>query len=327
MESIHAIEILVNQFLQSLGMWLAVPFQAITFLGDEEFFILLLSALYWSVNQAVGLKVAVTLLLANSTNAFFKFLFRTPRPFWFSDSVVGFHSESSFGLPSGHSQLPASVWGWLAVEVKKKWFTIIALVIIFLIGISRIYLGLHFLTDVLLGWTLGGLLVWALSAFIKKKGNWLAGQSAGQKILLITLAMVVLVVMNLTARWGAAAWVMPTDWAARAGEIDPFSLDGTFTMAGTWFGMLTGYVWLTEKRGQFKASEGGWKRIVRFALGLVGILILWFGLGLIFPRGANLLSYALRFIRYSLTGWWATWIAPLVFEKLGVLEFLDQKAL
>lgn len=324
MEAIHTIEIAANQWLQSLGTWLVTPFNILTFLGDEEFFILMLAALYWCVNQALGIKVAVMLLIANSTNAFFKFLFRTPRPFWFSDSVIGYHSESSFGLPSGHSQLPASVWGWLAVEVRKKWFTAVALLIIFLIGLSRIYLGLHFLTDVLLGWTLGGLLVWAASAFLHKKGDWLSGLSSSRKILLITLVMVVLVSMNLVARWISTGWVMPADWAARAGDIDPFSLDGTFTMAGTWFGLLTGYVWLMEKRGAFLASQGGWKRVLRFLVGLIGIVILWFGLGQVFPRGANLLSYSLRFVRYSLTGWWASWIAPLVFEKLSLLNFADR---
>ncbi len=329
MEAMHTLEIIVNEWMQSLGIWLSTPFEVITFLGDEEFFILLLSALYWSFDQAVGLKVAVMLLLANSTNAFFKFLFRTPRPYWFSERVKGFIPETSFGLPSGHSQLPASVWGWLAVEVKKRWFTVLALVVIFLVGVSRIYLGLHFLTDVLLGWTLGGLLVWAVSAFIKKKGSWLSAQSGATKILLITVSVVLLVSMNLAARWGAGQWVMPAVWvenAARAGvvEIDPFSLDGTFTMAGTWFGMLTGYVWLTEKRGRFNASQGGWKRVVRFFVGLVGIMVLWFGLGQVFPRGANLLSYSMRFLRYALTGWWATWLGPLVFEKIGLLGFTQK---
>jgi hypothetical protein len=140
---------------------------------------------------------------------------------------------------------------------------------------------------------------------------------------------VLLVSMNLAARWGAGQWVMPAVWvenAARAGvvEIDPFSLDGTFTMAGTWFGMLTGYVWLTEKRGRFNASQGGWKRVVRFFVGLVGIMVLWFGLGQVFPRGANLLSYSMRFLRYALTGWWATWFGPLIFEKIGLLGFTQK---
>lgn len=325
MEAIHLSEIVLNEFLQGLGAWLRTPFRVITFLGDEEFFILLLTALYWCVDQALGIKVGIMLLLANGTNAFFKFLFRTPRPYWISDGVSPFHMESSFGLPSGHSQLPASVWGWIAVEVKKRWFTVVALVIIFLIGISRIFLGVHFLTDVLLGWTLGGLLVWAAWALQRKITDWVVGISTGAKIGVIAGSGAFLVTIIVLVRLASAGWQLPAAWAARAGDVDPFSLDGTFTFFGTWFGVLSGYVWLAASRGRFLASDGGWRRIVRFVIGLVGVVVLWMGLGQLFPRDANVVSYALRFVRYALTGLWVAWWAPLMFEKIGLLTFAAGK--
>jgi membrane-associated phospholipid phosphatase len=159
MTFINSIEIIVNEFLQSLGTWLRWPMQVITALGYEQFFILLLPTVYWCLDQAVGLRLGIALLLGTNLNTFFKFLFHNPRPFWISDNIVTYSHESSFGFPSGHAQVAASVWGWLAVEVKKRWFTISAIVLIFLIGLSRLYLGVHFLSDVLLGWLLGGLLV------------------------------------------------------------------------------------------------------------------------------------------------------------------------
>jgi hypothetical protein len=78
---------------------------------------------------------------------------------------------------------------------------------------------------------------------------------------------------------------------------------------------------LSEKRGRFLAAEGGWRRLVRFLIGLLGVLILYFGLGQIFPRGANVASYAMRLIRYTLVGLWISWIGPLLFEKMKILKF------
>jgi hypothetical protein len=252
----------------------------------------------------------------------FKFLFHNPRPYWFSESVQAYSSETSFGIPSGHSQIAATVWGWLAVEVKKRWFTVLALSLIFLIGLSRLYLGVHFLSDVLLGWTLGGLLVWAFSAWYRPAASWLASRSLAGKLALVAASTAALIALMLGARWiGYPSWALAPEMAARAGEIDPFSLDGSLTVGGTWFGMLFGFVILTARRGRFLAGEGGWRRLVRFFAGLVGLAVLWYGLGQVFPRNADLLSYLLRFLRYSLTGLWVSWWGPLLFEKLGLLRF------
>ena len=321
MSDIHAIEIVVNEFFQSLGTWLRGPMLAITALGYEQFFILLLPTLYWCFDQMVGLRVGLMLLLSNVVNNFFKFLFHSPRPYWFSDTVEAYSHETSFGLPSGHAQIAASVWGWLAAEVRKRWFTILAVVLIFLIGISRIYLGVHFLTDVLLGWLLGGLLIWAFSAWHQRIGEWINKKSLWGKIGLIAASAVVMIVVILGVRLAAGEWVMDGAWAARAGEVEPYSLDGVFTVSGTWFGMLCGFVILTENRGHFQAGEGSWRRLLRFVVGLVGIAILYLGLGAVFPEGATVISFALRFIRYTLIGLWVSWWGPLTFEWMGLLEF------
>jgi hypothetical protein len=57
----------------------------------------------------------------------------------------------------------------------------------------------------------------------------------------------------------------------------------------------------------------------------LGIFGLYFGLGQIFPRNADFLSFALRFTRYTLIGLWVSWLGPLVFEKLGLLQFTKEE--
>jgi membrane-associated phospholipid phosphatase len=321
MSQVHAIEIIVNEFLQSLGLWLRGPLQAITALGYEEFFILLLPTIYWCFDQIAGFRVGVIFLLGNFLNTFFKFIFHSPRPYWISDNVRPLSHETSFGLPSGHAQTAATMWGWLAVEVKKRWFTIVAVILIFLIGVSRLYLGVHFFSDVLFGWVLGGLLVCVFKAWHKPVGAWLNQQSFGGKLGLVAASTAVLILLVLGARWVVGPWEMASEWIPRAGEVDPYSLDGPFTLGGVWLGMLGGFVVLTEVKGRFLAGEGGWRRLVRFLVGVVGVMALYFGLGQLFPRQPDMLGFALRFVRYSLIGLWVSWWGPLVFEKLGILKF------
>ncbi len=324
MAQINAIEIIVNEFLQGLGDWLRITMLAITTLGNELFFVMVLPTLYWCFDQMIGMRMGIIFLMGNTVNSLFKLLFHTPRPYWISDSVKAYSHESSFGLPSGHAQTAATIWGWLACEIKKRWFTIVALVLTFLIGLSRLYLGVHFLSDVVLGWLIGGLLVWIYSACYKKAGKWLGDRSLWTKLWLVLLSGIVMVAVVLLARWSSSSWVMESTWLERAGEAAPLSIEGVFTLSGTWVGMLGGYVILTEIKGHFLAGEGGWRRLIRFLVGLVGILLLYLGLGQLFPKNDDLISYALRFLRYALIGLWVSWLGPIVFEKLRILKFKEE---
>ena len=81
------------------------------------------------------------------------------------------------------------------------------------------------------------------------------------------------------------------------------------------FIMLAGVAFLAP-RGGWQASGPVWKRAVRYVVGLVGVLIIWNGLGILFPRGESIIPLGLRFVRYSLLGLWVSAGAPLFFTKL-----------
>jgi hypothetical protein len=105
----------------------------------------------------------------------------------------------------------------------------------------------------------------------------------------------------------------------RAGDVTPFSLDGTFTLGGTWLGMLGGFVILSEKKGRFLAGEGGWRRLVRFLIGLVGVAILYFGLGQLFPREREFPQFCLAVCALYPGGLWISWVGPWYLQKLACL--------
>jgi undecaprenyl-diphosphatase len=88
--------------------------------------------------------------------------------------------EKSFGFPSGHSMMStiiylslASLIARLQVRWRDKIYIIsVAIFLSFMIGISRLYLGVHYPTDVLGGWSLGlawAALCWFIPWYISKK--------------------------------------------------------------------------------------------------------------------------------------------------------------
>jgi membrane-associated phospholipid phosphatase len=183
METIWNIGLTWIIFFQNQGSWLKTPMEVFSFFGTENFFLLLLPALYWCMEAGIGLRVGIILLMSTSVNDALKMAFHGPRPYWYSSDVIGFASETSFGVPSGHAQIAVGVWGMLAASIRKGWGWLIAILIILLIGISRIYLGVHFPHDVILGWLIGALLLWLVLHFWKPVTAWLKKMSLGQQIL------------------------------------------------------------------------------------------------------------------------------------------------
>jgi hypothetical protein len=100
---------------------------------------------------------------------------------------------------------------------------------------------------------------------------------------------------------------------------DPVDANSTFTSAGTFFGLAVGAAWIMSMGG-YNASGSIGKRAIRYVVGLVGILILYMGLGEIFPRGDGFIFYLLRYIRYTLVGWWVAGGAPWVFVRFKLAE-------
>src|SRR5574339_98209 len=97
--------------IQSLGSWLELPMEIFTFLGNENFFFLVLPLVYWSIDAGVGLRIAFILTTSNYLNAVVKMLFAAPRPYWVRNQEEPLSVETTFGIPSGHAQHAAAIWG------------------------------------------------------------------------------------------------------------------------------------------------------------------------------------------------------------------------
>ena len=328
MEWLWELGIVVVSALQSLGGWLEAPMQFFSFLGSEEFFLLVLPILYWSVNADLGLRVGVILLLSGALNDALKLALHGPRPYWYSPAVKALSAETSFGVPSGHAQIAAGVWGMLAARLNRAWVWGLAIFIIFMIGLSRLYLGVHFPHDVLLGWLVGGFVLWVLLRAWDRVAAWVKGQSLGRQIGLAFGFSMLLLLGSVIPYLALQSWELPAAWMANAtaAGVDepphPITLNGILTMSGTLFGLFAGLAWMNTQGG-FSAQGTVNQRALRYVVGVLGVGVLWFGLGAVFPRGDELLPYILRFARYSLVGLWVSAGAPWLFIKLRLAHGLQ----
>jgi membrane-associated phospholipid phosphatase len=302
-----------------IGGWLELPMKFLTLLGYENFFFLVLPLIYWSVDAGLGVRVALVLAVSNNLKPIFKLLFAAPRPYWLSGQVKPFLYESSFGIPSGHAQDAVALWGIMAAGAQragKRWAVVLAFVIAFFVGFSRLYLGVHFVHDVIAGWLIGFLILIAFLRFWDPVAAWLKTKTLIQQIILAFVISLIMIGMGILTTARLHAYVFPVEWtdnALRAGPVpNPVSMEGSITSAGSLFGLAAGAAWIAS-RGGYQASGPLEKRAFRYVIGLVGIMLLWIGLGELFPRGETTIPLILRYIRYSLVGFWVMAGAPWLF--------------
>lgn len=80
----------------------------------------------------------------------------------------------SWGFPSGHTSNATSSWGLLMLRFQKRWLLFIAISMIVFIPFSRMYLGRHFLADILGGYLIGGIMVFVFHSVVFQN-DWIMG--------------------------------------------------------------------------------------------------------------------------------------------------------
>lgn len=326
MDNILDYGITIVIYIQGLGKWLLVPMQFFSFLGTEEFYLLFMPALYWCLDAGLGLRVGLMLLVSGSVNQILKLAFHAPRPYWYDTQVRAWSSESSFGLPSGHAQNAVAFWGVLAASRRQRWSWNIAIGLMLLIGISRLYLGVHFPSDVIVGWGIGALVLWAFLRLEPPVNKWLKKQRLSTQIVIVFVTSLVPGLISVAIVTMSGSWQMPVLWIKNAASaipetdpIEPMRVAETLTFAGAFFGMAAGALMIFA-RGGFDTRGSGWQLLIRYIIGLAGVVLIWQGLGSVFPRGEDLLSYSLRYLRYTLIGFWMVAGAPWLFIKLRIAQ-------
>jgi membrane-associated phospholipid phosphatase len=276
---------------------------AITSLGTFAAYLVLIPLVYWCIDEKNGLRLGIVMLISAWSNLALKFLLDQPRPFFEGyDPSVGMVAERFAGFPSGHAQNSLVLWIIIASWGKKPLYFVLASLFCLLIAFTRIYLGVHFPTDILGGWLLGGLILCIYFVAGKRIEALLA--SGGNRAGTIACAAI------------SFAMILYRP------SVEVLVPAGLLLGMGTGFFMCRRYIGFTASLFFGRTSTSKYLMMAaRFALGIAGVVLLFKAtesIDALFSSSGN--YHLFFFLRFALLAFWVSAGAPLLFRLLRLAE-------
>lgn len=290
-------EVSLMEWLQNtLGGSAAGAISFLSAFGEEIFMIIVMGALYWWYDKKAGKGVGLSILTGMVWNTQIKNIFIRRRPYFDHEGVKILRvvepsadpmdiAAQGYSFPSGHSTNGAAAFAGLGAELRKKWMTVLAVLIPLLIGFSRVFVGAHYPTDVLGGWALGLLAVLAVTLLRRKVRN----EYAVYGILLATS--------------------LPGIFFCRSEDY--------FTALGLMAGFIAGSLF-EEKKTRFENTRSVLFGILR----ILGGFAVYFGLNLAlkkilsaaFPGAGETVQLYFRALRYAVIAFVEFGVYPMLFR-------------
>ena len=299
-------------FLEGLRKpFLTVLFNFITLLGDEIFYILAISTLYWIWDKDRAYRLLHYILVSQIINSALKVLIRSPRPHiedpeahWAVSKGTIDELKNSSGMPSGHAQTSTVFWGFFYLREQITWKKIVFIIIVGLIGFSRLYLGVHFLEDVIVGYLVGILTLLGLERVYDSVQKYIEPLSFQSKL---SLSLVIPPVVGSIAVLSLG--------------LNP-ATETLGTVVGVYMGGIAGYL-IENKWVMFTSKASNWlEGGIRIFIGVlvtatVYIVLKLIGYG-IFGDSITWVSFYYRVLRYFLLALTITVLLPYLFTKIEI---------
>lgn len=311
-----------TRWLQMTYPQLTEFMQMLSEFGRFEFYLIVLPFVYWCLNKRLGLHLSYVLIFSGMLNGVLKHWLHQPRPYWL-DSSLSVDGASEYGLPSGHVQIATTISFFLAAWFREGWLWILAVIYTLLMAFSRVYLGVHFVHDVVVGFLIGVLVLSGYAGWRQVAHERFKQRIFGQRLLAAATIPLILYTIYLLVIWLQAepTWTSAMRELGSAAEAESYEV--VIQYMATLFGAGIGFTF-EKNRVCFQADGVLWKRILRYLIGMAIALLIWRGgsilSDIINPNDSVWLAYPLRFIRYSLLGLWISYYAPSVFVLLNLAE-------
>lgn len=266
--------------------------------GEEMILILVMGFCYWCWNKELGVFIGVNFCMANVWNPMIKNVALRRRPYFDTpvkclkpvdaDADIYDIAAQGFSFPSGHSSGAVATYGSVGAFCKKRWTTIVAILIPLLVGVSRFCVGVHYPTDVMCGWVLGLAAIFLLPALQRVfKRKW-----------------IFYLVLTITA--------LPGFFYCRTNDY--------YSAFGMMLGFFLGNLF-EERYVKFKSTRVWWKIILRLVGGVAVYFALNTALKLPFPSeflsSGTFAAYLVRTLRYVVVLFVDIAIYPMLFDRIG----------
>ncbi len=264
----------------------------VSLFGEEYLYIAVLGLIYWIINKRMGEFVGIALGTTISLNNVLKDIIGAQRPYQEYPDLVDNkrgYTATGYSMPSGHVQGSSTFFVAIAYYVKRRWMMVCAISITLLMMISRMYLGVHYIQDVLVGGLLGiAVAIGMMVMYRRYEGN---------DALLHRFYVIVLIVF------------FPFF----------FILQGNDFFRG--YGILVGLVFgvIFEKNYvKFTMDISIYKKVLRYVFGLISMVGALVGFGMLFALFADSgwLKNVLDFVRYFMIAFVGFGLYPWVFKRL-----------
>ncbi|WP_249710808.1 phosphatase PAP2 family protein [Bacillus cereus] len=273
------IDMLLLEWMTSFeGSVLTTFFKLVSSLANETLYLVIISFLYWCVSKRKAFHMIVMLCFSGYIGIMVKEFMKIPRPYTY-DGIEALYEKSAAGysFPSTHVQLSTTFWGSFMILCKKRIVWIIGIIFIILVAISRLYLRVHWLSDII-----GAVLFSVIVVYLYTKVT--MGLNDRKFILLQRIILAVSLIM----------YVMTS-------QVDNLKLLGVLT--GSTIGiMLENHFINMNESNDFKMQ------VVKTVLGLSIMLIMQFILKKVIPD--------MYYLRYAVTGITITFLCPFMFHML-----------
>ncbi len=279
----------------------------LTWCGEEVFMVLILGFTYWCYDKELGKKIGMNILPGLVLNPMMKNIALRRRPYFDHPQIKCLKpvkkeadiydiAAQGFSFPSGHAMNSAIIFGSLAKFTRNGILVAAAFIMPLLIGISRVALGVHYPTDVLVGWAVGAGIVFLFSFLQEKIKN-------------KNMLRVIILVMSL-----------PGIFYCRTNDY--------FTALGVMIGFFAA-IPFEEKYVNFEATKKPLFIALRILGGGIGFFALNTVLKLPFPKelleSAGAVSFLIRTVRYALEIFLLIGVYPLAFRLEKKLKKEENK--